>query len=89
MTDAGVSRFAGRDGLEPAYREIGEGRPLLLLHGFAGSGTQWLDHGPGRALAARDRWRLILPDLRGHGESPARRTPRTTRRTSWWTTPSR
>lgn len=70
MSDASVSRFVARDGLEPAYREFGEGRPLILLHGFAGTGPQLLEHGPGRALTARDRCRLILPDLRGHGESP-------------------
>jgi pimeloyl-ACP methyl ester carboxylesterase len=70
MSDASVSRFVGRDALEPAYRQFGEGRPLILLHGFAGTGLQWLEHGPAHALTAQGRWRLILPDLRGHGESP-------------------
>jgi pimeloyl-ACP methyl ester carboxylesterase len=75
MTDVRVARFTGRDGLQPAYREIGNGRPLVLLHGFAGAGPQWLEHGPGAALAEAGGRRLILPDLRGHGESPRSADP--------------
>jgi pimeloyl-ACP methyl ester carboxylesterase len=49
------------------YVEAGhpDGSPLVLLHGFNGSGAAWapqLD-----ALGAH--YRLILPDLRGHGRS--------------------
>jgi len=68
MTNPRVHRFAGRDGLELAYRETGEGRPLVLLHGFAATALQWLDHGPAAALAEQGN-RVILPDLRGHGDS--------------------
>jgi pimeloyl-ACP methyl ester carboxylesterase len=28
-----------------AYREVGTGRPLVLLHGLAGDATPWLRHG--------------------------------------------
>ena len=68
MTNPRVQRFTGRDGLELAYRETGEGRPLVLLHGFAATALQWLDHGPAAALAEQGN-RVILPDLRGHGDS--------------------
>lgn len=68
MTSPPVQRFAGRDGLELAYRETGEGRPLVLLHGFAATARQWLDHGPAAVLAGQG-CRVILPDLRGHGDS--------------------
>ncbi|MFI6595384.1 alpha/beta fold hydrolase [Nonomuraea sp. NPDC050536] len=79
MTDPRVHRFIGRDGLELTYRETGDGRPLVLLHGFTATGMQWLDHGPAAALAERG-YRVILPDLRGHGDSarphdPARYPP--------------
>jgi pimeloyl-ACP methyl ester carboxylesterase len=79
MTDSRVRPFAGRDGLDLAYRETGEGRPLVLLHGFAATARQWLDHGPAAVLAAQGN-RVILPDLRGHGDSarphdPARYPP--------------
>lgn len=68
MTDPPVHRFPGHDGLELAYREIGDGRPLMLLHGFTSAGLQWLRHGPAAAFA-RHGYRVILPDLRGHGDS--------------------
>jgi pimeloyl-ACP methyl ester carboxylesterase len=44
---------------------VGGGPPLLLLHGFTGAACDW------RSLHDRwaGRWRLIIPDLRGHGRS--------------------
>jgi len=48
------------------YFEIhGTGEPLLLLHGFSGSGQDWLP----TAAAWGPDFQLILPDLRGHGRS--------------------
>jgi dienelactone hydrolase len=64
----GVYRFAGRDGVELACRETGSGRPLVLLHGFMGAGLHMLDYGWGSALAEQG-YRVIAPDLRGHGDS--------------------
>ena len=29
-----VHHFRSRDGLELAYREMGTGRPLILIHGY-------------------------------------------------------
>ncbi|MEV4316861.1 alpha/beta hydrolase [Actinocrispum sp. NPDC049592] len=49
-------------------RSIGAGRPLVLLHGFGASGEQLISHGPASALAAQG-FRVILPDLRGHGDN--------------------
>lgn len=74
MTELPMRRFTGRDGVALAYREIGEGRPLVLFHGATGSAAQWRDHGGAVALAERGH-RVILPDLRGHGDSAAPRDP--------------
>ncbi|MGA8115374.1 MAG: alpha/beta hydrolase [Actinocatenispora sp.] len=42
-----------------------DGRPLLALHGLSGHGARFAD------LAGRlDGYRIIAPDLRGHGQSP-------------------
>jgi pimeloyl-ACP methyl ester carboxylesterase len=68
MESPAVSFFAGRDGTRLAYREIGEGRPLVLLHGALGDATLWLRHGQAEALAAHG-YRVLLPDFRGHGAS--------------------
>lgn len=63
-----VYRFPGRDGLDLAYRETGTGRPLILLHGFAGGGARWIEYGMAGAIAERGH-RVIVPDFRGHGDS--------------------
>jgi pimeloyl-ACP methyl ester carboxylesterase len=44
-----ISRFAGQDGAQLAYQETGSGRPLILLHGYMGTGSDWLDRGPADA----------------------------------------
>jgi pimeloyl-ACP methyl ester carboxylesterase len=61
------NHFAGRDGVELAFQETGSGRPLILLHGFMGTGSQMLDAWAG-PFAGQGR-RVVLPDLRGHGHS--------------------
>ena len=53
------------NGAEIHYREYGSGEPLLLLHGFGGCGDVWEPFLA--ALAAQ--YRIIVPDLRGHGRS--------------------
>jgi pimeloyl-ACP methyl ester carboxylesterase len=52
-------------GHDVVYREAGEGPVLLLLHGMAGSSRAWRDVMPSLA----ERYRVIAPDLLGHGES--------------------
>jgi pimeloyl-ACP methyl ester carboxylesterase len=62
------SSFPGRDGARLAYREVGEGRPLVLLHGLSGDATLFLRHGLAQTIAAGG-FRVIMPDFRGHGRS--------------------
>ncbi len=64
----GTYRFVGRDGVDLACRETGSGRPLILIHGFMGAGPYWLEQGKVDALVEQGH-RLVLPDMRGHGES--------------------
>lgn len=68
------SHFPGRDGAELAFHETGAGRPLIMLHGFMGRGAQMLELGLVTAPAAHG-YRVVLPDLRGHGGSAAPRDP--------------
>lgn len=51
------------NGIELAWQEWGEGEPLLWLHGGLGCGSDW------RYIFADPPagYRLIAPDLRGHG----------------------
>lgn len=69
MDDLPIRRFEGRDGASLAYRETGEGRPLVLLHGYLSNATvNWVRYGHVERIAARGH-RVIMPDLRGHGDS--------------------
>src|SRR5262249_51728200 len=53
-------------GHELRYADEGsEGPPILLLHGFGGTHDSWTHN---RTALAR-RFRVISPDLPGHGES--------------------
>ena len=64
-----IHRFASFDGVELAWRELGEGRPVVLLHGLFSSGTMnWLKFGHAQAIADRG-FRVIIADLRAHGRS--------------------
>ncbi len=63
MTDL---RFLDLHGDRVAYRDVGDGdETLLLLHGMAGSSDTW------RAVMPQlsKRYRVIAPDLLGHGQS--------------------
>lgn len=69
MRGSSRSIFYGRDGLPLACYEVGEGRPLILFHGFAETASQsWIAGGHASMLAEQGR-RVIMPDLRGHGQS--------------------
>ncbi len=48
------------------YRTFGEGKPLFILHGLFGSSDNWISLG--RKFA--ENYRIIIPDLRNHGQSP-------------------
>jgi pimeloyl-ACP methyl ester carboxylesterase len=72
-----VHHFRGRDGELLAYREVGAGRPLILIHGFLSTALlTWVNHGHAETIAARG-YRVILPDLRGHGASAPQGHPPT------------
>ncbi|MDQ0352938.1 2-succinyl-6-hydroxy-2,4-cyclohexadiene-1-carboxylate synthase [Alkalibacillus filiformis] len=45
-------------------RTIGEGEPLVMLHGFTGASTTWKD-----VIEYLSGYRLVLIDLPGHGQT--------------------
>lgn len=53
------------DDAEISYQVIGDGPPIILLHPFPANHEFWLP----AAQSLLTRYRLILPDLRGHGDS--------------------
>lgn len=48
------------------YREIGTGKPLIVLHGLLGSGENWKTIMKG----LEKQYRIFLLDQRNHGNSP-------------------
>jgi pimeloyl-ACP methyl ester carboxylesterase len=69
MTEAAVHRWTASDAVHLAYHELGQGRPVILLHGlFSDATMNWIKFGHAERIA-RDGFRVIMPDLRAHGQS--------------------
>jgi pimeloyl-ACP methyl ester carboxylesterase len=62
---SGASHTSSVNGIEMYYETYGQDEPLLLLHGFLGTGADW-----GQVFkGAPEGFRSVIPDLRGHGRS--------------------
>ena len=61
------------DDAELVYWVLGDGPPVVLLHPFPANHEIWLP----AAAALSSQYRLVLPDLRGHGDSEAGQGPAT------------
>jgi pimeloyl-ACP methyl ester carboxylesterase len=69
VTEATTHHWTASDGVELAWRETGEGRPVILLHGlFSDAQVNWIKFGHADRIAARG-FRVIMPDLRAHSMS--------------------
>lgn len=71
MTDLAIERheIKGLGGLPIAVHVAGAGRDLMLIHGyFSNAYTNWIRYGHAARLVEAG-FRLIMPDLRGHGDS--------------------
>lgn len=63
--------FNSYDKVKLKIHEMGEGAPLILLHGlFSSADVNWIKFGHAELLASAG-FRVIMPDLRAHGESEA------------------
>lgn len=52
-------------GIEIAYDDMGSGPAIVLLHGYPFNRSMWLE----QAEVLKELHRVIIPDLRGHGET--------------------
>ena len=67
--DAQTHYWTASDGVKLAWRELGAGRPAVLVHGlFSDAHINWIKFGHAEKLAATG-CRVIMPDLRAHGLS--------------------
>jgi pimeloyl-ACP methyl ester carboxylesterase len=69
MSEHTLHKWNASDGIELAYHEMGQGRPVVLLHGlFSDAVTNWIKFGTAEKIASKG-FRVIMPDLRAHGLS--------------------
>ena len=61
--------WTASDGVKLAYHELGEGSAVVLLHGlFSDAQMNWIRFGHAARIAS-EGCRVIMPDLRAHGQS--------------------
>lgn len=71
MSGARTEFHAGFDGARLAVHRLGQGQPVLLLHGlFSSAEVNWIKYGHAARLADAG-FEAIMPDLRAHGASAA------------------
>jgi pimeloyl-ACP methyl ester carboxylesterase len=69
VTEVSTHFWTASDGVQLAYHQLGQGRPVILLHGlFSDAFTNWIKFGSAARIAS-EGFRVIMPDLRAHGES--------------------
>jgi pimeloyl-ACP methyl ester carboxylesterase len=72
---APMKTYASFDAATISYHDVGEGPVVLLLHGFSGNADlNWFQPQIAQKIAAAG-YRVIAPDLRGHGASPYEAPP--------------
>lgn len=75
MSDIETSFIAGHGGARLAVHRMGEGRPVLLLHGlFSSAEVNWIKYGHAARLVEAG-FEVVMPDLRAHGQSDASHDP--------------
>ena len=60
-------------GIEIAYDDVGSGPSVVLLHGYPFNRSMWRD----QLVELQRNHRVIIPDLRGHGDSAVTQSPST------------
>ena len=69
VTEPTIHHWTASDGIDLAWRELGAGAPVILLHGlFSDAVVNWIKFGHAAKVAATGK-RVIMPDLRAHGLS--------------------
>ena len=60
-----MGAYVDVDGLSMYYEVVGEGEPVVLIHGTGGTAESW---SPQAGLLA-DWYRVFMPECRGHGRT--------------------
>ena len=76
-----TSRFADVDGVRVHYHDLGEGFPLILIHGSGPGASGWSNYSK-NAEALASHFRVIIPDCPGFGQSDMK--PVDAKVPMWW-----
>ncbi|MBO9575423.1 MAG: alpha/beta fold hydrolase [Sphingobium sp.] len=69
MAQSGIQLVSGHGGAPIAVHRLGEGSPVVMIHGLASSAEiNWLKYGHAKTIAAAG-FEAVMLDLRAHGES--------------------
>lgn len=75
MSDVRTEMFAGTGGTRLALHRMGQGRPVVMLHGlFSSAEVNWIKFRTA-AQVADAGFECLMPDLRVHGHSEAPHDP--------------
>jgi pimeloyl-ACP methyl ester carboxylesterase len=75
VSDASTQTIESFDGTQLAVHRMGQGRPVLLLHGlFSSAQVNWIKFGTAQKVVDAG-FEAIMPDLRAHGQSEAPQAP--------------
>ena len=84
MSEAQVHYWTASDGVELAYHELGDGRPVVLLHGlFSDANMNWIKFGHAERIAARGLSGDHARPSRATGSAPSRTSRSIIRWASW------
>lgn len=64
------------DDIQLAYTAVGDGPAVVLIHGYPFNRSLWTE----LAESLLDRYRVVIPDLRGFGETESSESPATMNR---------
>ena len=67
-TSAQTKYFTSFEDTKIAYTDEGDGKPILLIHGFINTRKSWDETALKKDLLEKG-YRVIVPDLRGNGDS--------------------
>ncbi|MBO0843177.1 MAG: alpha/beta fold hydrolase [Nocardioides sp.] len=68
LTDAGTTKYVSLPSGKVKYNVVGEGHPVILLHGSGPGATGWSNFGPNIAELA-EHFTCYAPDMPGWGDS--------------------
>ena len=70
-----TEHFRSFDGTKLALHRMGEGRPVILLHGlFSSADMNWIKFGHAQRIAEQG-YEVLMLDFRVHGQSEAPHAP--------------